>query len=83
MAAVPQARPPFSVLGVEHWGGVAQVAISFVLLGASLERIDDGLGGVNPWTVAASVALFLLSLAIARMARARAAEPVLERTTDT
>ncbi|MFZ5533390.1 MAG: hypothetical protein ACOY5H_07680 [Pseudomonadota bacterium] len=28
IAAVPQARPPFSVLGVEHWGGVAQVAIS-------------------------------------------------------
>lgn len=27
-AALPQARPPFSVLGVEHWGGVAQVAIS-------------------------------------------------------
>ena len=27
-AAVPQARLPFSVLGVEHWGGVAQVAIS-------------------------------------------------------
>jgi len=27
-AAVPQARLPFSVLGVEHWGGVAQVAIA-------------------------------------------------------
>jgi uncharacterized membrane protein YdjX (TVP38/TMEM64 family) len=63
--------------------GTIPGTISFVLLGASLERIDDGLGGVNPRTVAASVALFLLSLAIARMARARAAEPVLERTTDT
>lgn len=28
MAAAPQARLPFAVLGVEHWGGVAQVAIS-------------------------------------------------------
>ncbi|MGK2927663.1 MAG: hypothetical protein ACSLE2_18775 [Lysobacterales bacterium] len=28
MAAAPQARLPFAVLGVEHWGGVAQVAIA-------------------------------------------------------
>lgn len=63
--------------------GTIPGTISFVLLGASLERIDDGLGGINPWTVAASVAIFLLSLAIARVARVRAAEPVLERTSDT
>lgn len=59
--------------------GTIPGTISFVLLGASLERIDDGLGGINPWTVAASVALFLLSLAIARVARAGAAAPSLRK----
>lgn len=62
--------------------GTIPGTISFVLLGASLERIDDGFGGINPWTVAASVTLFLLSLAIAKMARARTPAPALDRTTD-
>jgi uncharacterized membrane protein YdjX (TVP38/TMEM64 family) len=53
--------------------GTIPGTISFVLLGASLERIDEGLGGINPWTVIASVAIFLLSLAIARVARTRTA----------
>lgn len=44
--------------------------ISFVLLGASLDRIDEGLGGINPWAIVASVVIFVASLAIARAIRA-------------
>lgn len=43
--------------------------LSFVLLGASLERVDAGVGGIEPWTVAASVAIFLVSIGIARALR--------------
>ncbi len=45
--------------------------ISFVLLGASLERIDEGFGGINPWSLVASVAIFMVSLGIARVVRSR------------
>ena len=51
--------------------GTIPGTISFVLLGASLERLDEGLDGVNPWTVVASVAIFLVSILIARLARSR------------
>lgn len=51
--------------------GTIPGTISFVLLGASLERLDDGLDGVNPWTVVASVAIFLVSILVARLARSR------------
>ncbi|MEO1058858.1 MAG: VTT domain-containing protein [Actinomycetota bacterium] len=51
--------------------------VSFVLLGASLERIDDGLGGIDPISLGASVAIFVISLIVARVVRAR------QRTTDT
>lgn len=43
--------------------------ISFVLLGASLERIDEGIDGVNPWAIVASVAIFIVSIVISRMLR--------------
>ncbi len=55
--------------------GTLPGTIAFVLLGASVERLDDGLGGINPWTVVASVVIFLVSIAIARVTRARAALP--------
>ena len=58
--------------------GTLPGTIAFVLLGASIERLDDGLGGINPWTIVASVALFLASLGIARVARSRGAEPATE-----
>ena len=48
-AAVPQARLPFSVLGVEHWGGVAQVAIARAA-GASWLAAGESLDG---WQVLA------------------------------
>ncbi|MGA9277677.1 TVP38/TMEM64 family protein [Ilumatobacter sp.] len=45
--------------------------ISFVLLGASLERIDEGIGGINPWAVVAGVAIFAASVTISRVYRKR------------
>ncbi len=64
--------------------------VSFVLLGASLERIDDGLGGIDPVSLVASVAIFVISLVVARVVRARqrtadapeAAQDSEERSTD-
>ena len=45
--------------------------VSFVLLGASLERIDDGFGGIDPVSLVASIVIFLVSLVIAGMVRSR------------
>jgi uncharacterized membrane protein YdjX (TVP38/TMEM64 family) len=45
--------------------------ISFVLLGASLERVDQGLDGINPWAIFASVAIFVVSIFISRLLRKR------------
>ncbi|NQY58317.1 MAG: TVP38/TMEM64 family protein [Ilumatobacteraceae bacterium] len=45
--------------------------VSFVLLGASLERIDDGFGGIDPVSLVASIVIFLASLVIAGMVRSR------------
>lgn len=45
--------------------------ISFVLLGASLERVDRGLDGINPWAIVASVAIFVISIVISRHLRKR------------
>lgn len=49
--------------------------ISFVLLGASLERIDRGLGGIDPIALIASVVIFVTSLVIARVLKRRQAMP--------
>lgn len=45
--------------------------VSFVLLGASLERIDQGLEGINPWAIVASVAIFVASIVTSRIVRNR------------
>lgn len=45
--------------------------ISFVLLGASLERIDSGLDGINPLAIVASVAIFVVSIVISRTIKNR------------
>ncbi len=45
--------------------------ISFVVLGSSLERIDMGLDGLNPWAIVAGLAIFAASLVIARITRNR------------
>lgn len=45
--------------------------ISFVLLGASLERIDNGIDGINPIAVVFSIGLFVVSIAISRVVKRR------------
>jgi uncharacterized membrane protein YdjX (TVP38/TMEM64 family) len=45
--------------------------ISFVLFGASLERIDRGLGGVNPFAIVAGVAIFFVSTLLSRIVKRR------------
>ena len=47
--------------------------ISFVLLGASLERIDMGLDGINPLAIVASVVIFIVSIVISRIIKNRQA----------
>lgn len=49
--------------------------VSFVLLGASLDRVDDGLGGIDPVALAASVVIFVVSLVLARILRPREGTP--------
>lgn len=45
--------------------------VSFVLLGASLDRVDEGLGGIDAATLVASIMIFVASLLIARVLRRR------------
>ena len=45
--------------------------VSFVLLGASIDRVDDGIGGIDPITLVASLTIFVVSLASARWLRRR------------
>ena len=45
--------------------------VSFVLLGASLDRVDEGLGGIDPVALAASMVIFVLSLVVAQVLRRR------------
>lgn len=45
--------------------------ISFVLLGASLERIDMGLDGIDPLAIVAGVAIFVVSIVISRIIKKR------------
>ena len=47
--------------------------ISFVLLGASLDRVDQGLGGIDRIALAFSVVIFVASLVIARIVKRRQA----------
>lgn len=56
--------------------GTLPGTIAFVLLGASIERLDEGFGGINPWTIVASVAIFVVSIVIARVVRARSVAAV-------
>ena len=45
--------------------------ISFVLLGASLDRVDQGLEGLNPYALVAGVVVFVASLVVARTLKQR------------
>ena len=46
--------------------GALPGTISFVLVGASLDRIDMGFGGLDPRAIVASVVIFVISLAVAK-----------------
>lgn len=52
--------------------------VSFVLLGASLDRVDDGLGGVDPAALGASIFIFVVSVVLARVLRRRAPHHTLQ-----
>ncbi len=45
--------------------------VSFVLLGASIDRVDDGIGGIDPATLVISLVIFVISLVLARLLRRR------------
>jgi uncharacterized membrane protein YdjX (TVP38/TMEM64 family) len=49
--------------------------ISFVLLGASIDDLEDGVGGIDPRALAAGVAVLVVSLLAARWLRRREEEP--------
>lgn len=51
--------------------GSLPATASFVLAGASLERLDAGLDGVDPRVLLASVALFAVSIVVAKVLQRR------------
>lgn len=55
--------------------------VSFVLLGASLERVDEGVGGIDPVALVAGVMIFAVSIILARLIRRR--QPTTGTTTTT
>jgi uncharacterized membrane protein YdjX (TVP38/TMEM64 family) len=58
--------------------------VSFVLLGASLDRVDEGLGGIDPVALVASMVIFVASLVVAQVLRLRQPErSTLEETAAT
>jgi uncharacterized membrane protein YdjX (TVP38/TMEM64 family) len=53
--------------------GALPGTLAFTLFGASIERFDGGIPALNPRVLAASVALFLVSLALSRIIKRRSA----------
>ncbi len=53
--------------------GALPGTLAFTLFGASIERFDGGIPALNPWVLAASVAIFLVSLGLARLVKRRSA----------
>jgi uncharacterized membrane protein YdjX (TVP38/TMEM64 family) len=62
-----------SFLGATALGSLPGT-VSFVLLGASLERLDRGIKGLDHRVLAGSVALFLAGLAVSRWLKHRTAD---------
>lgn len=50
--------------------------VSFVLIGASLERVDDGFGGIDTIALVIGIVIFVASLIAARLLRRRTPEAV-------
>ncbi len=55
--------------------GTLPGTVAFVLVGASVTRLDQGVEGIEPVTLAASAALVAVSLVIARVVRRRRGVP--------
>jgi len=53
--------------------GALPGTLAFTLFGASIERFDGGIPSLNPWALAASVAIFLASLGLSRLIKRRSA----------
>ena len=51
--------------------GALPGTLAFTLFGASIERFDGGIPSLNRWVLAASVALFLVSLGLSRIVTRR------------
>ena len=53
--------------------GALPGTLAFTLFGASIEEFDGGIPSLNPWVLAASVAIFLVSLGLSRLVKRRSA----------
>lgn len=53
--------------------GALPGTLAFTLFGASIERFDGGIPALNPRVLAASVAIFLVSLGLSRLVKRRSA----------
>lgn len=53
--------------------GALPGTLAFTLFGASIERFDGGIPALNPWVLAISVAIFLVSLGLSRLVKRRSA----------
>jgi len=56
--------------------------VSFVLLGASIDRVDEGIGGIDPATLVVGLVIFVVSLALARLLRRRQPDQTQSPTTN-
>ncbi len=61
--------------------GALPGTLAFTLFGASIERFDGGIPALDPRVLAASVALFLVSLGLSRLLKRRGASPAGEEAT--
>lgn len=59
--------------------GSIPTTVSYVLLGASIDRVDEGVGGLDTTTLAVAGALFVVSLALAWILRHRMPAPPAEQ----
>ena len=65
-------------LRIHYWPFILATALgsipgtmAFVWFGASIETFDGGLPSFNPWTLAASLGIFIVSLALSRLFKKR------------
>jgi uncharacterized membrane protein YdjX (TVP38/TMEM64 family) len=61
-------RRPFIVATVI---GSVPGTVAFVLIGASIDRVDEGFDGLRPGAIVASVVLIVVSIVVSRVVRRR------------